>query len=130
MPLVEPRSASSYMLSIRRMPACLRLTAGSASTTVLPATEPSVVTSSVRLIAWFASGPRMNSSRATGAQPQNRHFVQTGSMTRRQPPQTFCFLATRASDDRLELEVRLAERDRVVADEVVLADDLALVDVA
>ena len=32
----------------------------------------------------------MNSSRATGAQPQNRHFVHTGSITRRQPPQTFC----------------------------------------
>ncbi len=32
----------------------------------------------------------MNSSRAVGAHPQNRHFVHTGSITRRQPPQTFC----------------------------------------
>ena len=71
------------------MPACLRETAGSASTTVLPATEPIVVTSSVSGSVWFAIGPRMNSSRATGAQPQNRHFVHTGSITRRQPPQTF-----------------------------------------
>src|SRR4051812_33314452 len=31
----------------------------------------------------------MNSSRAPGCQPQNRHFVQTGSMTRLQPPQIF-----------------------------------------
>ena len=36
----------------------------------------------------------MNSSRATGAQPQNKHFVHTGNITRWQPPQTFCFFAT------------------------------------
>src|SRR6476661_8775579 len=138
------------------MPACLRETAGSASTTVLPATEPIVVTSSFSGSVWFAIGPRMNSSRATGAQPQNRHFVHTGSMTRRHPPQTFCcfgfaaFFAaiamitrTRTAPptiapisapvltglvDRLELEVGFTERDRVVVDELVLRH-LAVVDV-
>src|SRR5215467_14284549 len=133
------------------MPACLRDTAGSASTTVLPATEPIVVTCSVNGSVWFAIGPRMNSRRATGAQPQNRHFVHTGSITRRQPPQIFWLLGcaffcaatpittitmiatttmtatsapvdTTASVDRLELEVRLAERDHVVVDEIVLLD--------
>src|SRR5262245_15031672 len=88
-PLVEPRSASSYAPANRRIPACLRDTAGSASTTVLPATEPIVVTSSVSGSVWFAIGPRMNSSRATGAQPQNMHFVHAGSITRRQFVQTF-----------------------------------------
>src|SRR5215831_3571287 len=71
------------------MPACLRDTAGSASTTVLPATEPIVVTSSLSDSDWLAIGPRMNSSRATGDHPQNRHLVHTGSITRRQPPHTF-----------------------------------------
>src|SRR5215471_879567 len=71
------------------MPACLRDTAGSASTTVLPATDPIVVTSSLNDSDWFAIGPRMNSSRATGDQPQNKHLVHTGSITRRHPPQTF-----------------------------------------
>src|SRR5882757_2184448 len=71
------------------MPACLRDTAGSASTTVLPATEPIVVTSSLSDRVWLAIGPRMKSSRATGDQPQNKHLVHTGSITRRQPPHTF-----------------------------------------
>src|SRR5438874_1626482 len=138
------------------MPACLRETAGSASTTVLPATEPMVVTSSVSCSVWFAIGPRMNSSRATGAQPQNRHFVHTGSITRRQFPHSFCgprlprFATTTSTTsrtsamptispisapvdmtlaDRLELEVRLAERDHVVVHEIVLLH-AAIVDVA
>ena len=54
-----------------------------------PATDPIVVTSSSRFSVWFAIGPRMNSRRATGAQPQNRHFVHAGSITRRHPPQIF-----------------------------------------
>src|ERR1041385_1776294 len=136
------------------MPACLRDTAGSARTTVLPATEPIVVTSSLSGSVWFAIGPRMNSRRATGAQPQNRHFVHAGSITRRHPPQIFCIFGlellaatatTRSTStapptmmpmsapvltsvDRLELEVGFAEPDHVVADQVMLGD-LAVVDV-
>src|SRR5690349_24479340 len=49
-------------------------------------------------------GPRMNSRRATGAQPQNKHFVQTGNITRRQPPQIFCFL--RSEERRVGKECR------------------------
>ena len=56
---------------------------------MLPATEPIVVTSSLSDRLWLAIGPRMNSSRAVGAQPQNRHLVHTGSITRRQPPHIF-----------------------------------------
>jgi len=93
------------------MPACLRDTAGSASTTVLPATEPMVVTSSVSGKVWFAIGPRMNSSRATGAQPQNRHFVHTGSITRRQPPQTFWTLGVL---DFFATRIRMINRSNAV----------------
>src|SRR5437764_5377208 len=92
----------------------------------------------------------MNSTRAAGAQPQNRHFVHTGSIARLQPPQIFCgllepprfatrmrttsttnaaptMMATRppsdtALDDRLELELRLADHHDVVVDEIVLRD--------
>src|SRR5450755_3372384 len=123
------------------MPACFLETAGSARTTVLPATEPIVVTASVSGNVWFAIGPRMNSRRATGAQPQNRHFCHCGIITRLQPWQvraligaelffaadTMMISTSRAAPmmmparaeldtgpslvDRLEFQVRLAQHD-------------------
>src|SRR2546423_3049720 len=86
-PLVEPRSASSYPLSTRLMPTCLRDTPVSVSSTVLPATEPMVVTSRSRLIDCPRSGPDTNSSSARISRavvPQKRHLTQSAIMTRPQ----------------------------------------------
>src|SRR5262245_17757346 len=131
------------------MATCFREIAGSASTIVLPATEPSVVISSDRRMVCPASGPRMNSRRADGCQPQNMHFVQAGSMAFLHWPQTRApcfFLPPRARTTsritssrtppamipirtgvlilvrRFEPEVGLAHHERVVVDELVLVD--------
>src|SRR3954471_3463921 len=69
------------------MPTCLRDTPVSVSSTVLPATDPIVVTSRSRLMVCPTSGPDTNSSSARfslTAVPQKRHLVHDDSMTRPQ----------------------------------------------
>ena len=141
------------------MPACLRETAGSASTTVLPATEPIVVTSSVSLQRLVRHRPEdeleprdRRPAAEQALRPRRQHHAATAAADllllrlRRSFATTTITTSsehgaaddqadqhdrsTRASVDRLELEVRLAERDHVVVDELVLAATLAVVDVA